>query len=93
MNAIPKNAPQPDNKLERGWSNGPLRIIGSSNGSLSRYVCEGCRYISAGLYQTSKGWLCAGCSEGVPKVEVRPSRNPAVARSVQDEQPRLAFAT
>jgi hypothetical protein len=33
---IPKNAPQPNEKLERAWSNGPLRIICNSLDSTLR---------------------------------------------------------
>lgn len=50
-------------KTERAWSGGPLRRVGTGNGSPSRYVCEDCQDTNSGVYfvpQTQR-WLCGGC--------------------------------
>ena len=48
-------------KTERAWSGGPLRKVGTGNGSASKFVCEGCRKPAVGVYRTRLGWVCQGC--------------------------------
>jgi hypothetical protein len=56
-----------NSEIERAWPSGPLRRIGTGNGSPSTYVCGDCRRSVAGLYfvearrGTQERWVCEGC--------------------------------
>lgn len=53
-------------EIERAWQGGPLRKVGTGNGSPSKYVCEACERSSMGVYHTKQGlWLCQACKNGV----------------------------
>ena len=48
-------------ECEEAWPNGPLRIIGSGNGSPSRYVCKLCLNRCQGIY--APAWTCDACRQ------------------------------
>lgn len=58
-------------EVERAWTGGPLRKVGSGNGTPSRFVCEMCKRSSVGVYLVkpdvqrpeSALWTCLGCSK------------------------------
>jgi len=53
-------------EVERAWSGGPLRKVGSGEGVPSKYVCDVCRRSSVGVYRLKhdllkQEWACYGC--------------------------------
>jgi len=73
-------------EVERAWVGGPLRKVGSGNGSPSKYVCGVCQRSSVGVYRLetnpqTREWACYGCfrtpgkplGSGLPDSAVRPT--------------------
>lgn len=51
--------------VERAWSGGPLRRVGTGHGTPSRYVCEACGECAHTGVRLKRGlWQCASCEAG-----------------------------
>ena len=54
-------------QLERAWQGGPLRRVGTGNGSPSRYHCDECKqsaHTGVRLDARRGKWRCASCETG-----------------------------
>ncbi len=71
---------QPEAKLEEAWAGGPLRKVGSGQGSPSKYVCGVCLKSCSGVYGPK--WVCGTCrnrSNSVEDTPFLPSEPPVLA--------------
>jgi hypothetical protein len=55
-------------QTERAWAGGPLRRVGTGNGTPSRYICERCGELAVtGVRLDGGSWICASCERGLER--------------------------